>query len=100
MGDGLVKSMAGQWPPTAISALRYVIGTIGLGTIVAVTRGRAGFRVPPPDIHFGRGAAVAVATLCFFSGAQLTLPAYLSSLPLTSHISLSLPSPSLLGTRP
>ena len=30
LGDAVVKTMAGEWPPTAIAALRYVLGAAGL----------------------------------------------------------------------
>ncbi|HEY0412106.1 MAG TPA: EamA/RhaT family transporter, partial [Allosphingosinicella sp.] len=45
IGDALVKTMAGQWPGTAVAALRYSAGAAGLAIVVAVTEGREGFRV-------------------------------------------------------
>ena len=65
LGDAVVKSMAGAWPGTAVAALRYSLGAIGLAAIVAAAQGRSGFRVPRPALQFGRGAAVALATICF-----------------------------------
>jgi len=70
VGDGVAKSMAGQWPGTAVAALRYVFGALGLTIAVAINHGRTGFVVPRPWLQFGRGAAVATATLCFFMGIQ------------------------------
>lgn len=70
IGDGLVKSMAGQWPAPAVSALRYIFGAIGLGAAVAIHHGRAGFVLPKPWLQMGRGAAVSIATICFFLGAM------------------------------
>ena len=43
LGDALVKSMAGAWPGTAVSALRYAFGAAGAGLVVALTEGRKGF---------------------------------------------------------
>ena len=71
VGDVVVKTMAGQWPGSAIAALRYAFGAIGLVTIVALRLGRKGFRVPHPGLQIARGAAVAVATLGFFLGVHV-----------------------------
>lgn len=72
-GDAVVKTMAGQWPAPAVSALRYSFGAIGLGVAVALVHGRAGFVVPRPWLQLGRGAAVGLATICFFLGV-MTMP--------------------------
>jgi drug/metabolite transporter (DMT)-like permease len=65
-GDGVIKSMAGQWPGTAIAALRYSIGALGLGALLWVQEGRAGFVIPKPQMQVLRGVSVAVATIAFF----------------------------------
>lgn len=96
VGDGLVKSMAGQWPGSAISALRYVFGLIGLGIAIAATQGRAGFACPRPWLQFGRGAAVAVATLGFFLGVQVMPLADSTAIQFTSPILTALLSALLL----
>src|SRR3546814_9216626 len=70
-GDGIVKSTAGEWPGPAVAALRYVFGAAALGVLLAIRHGRAGFVVPRMGIQFGRGASVAMATLCFYVGVQL-----------------------------
>ncbi|MDB5661681.1 MAG: hypothetical protein JWM38_1466 [Sphingomonas bacterium] len=99
MGDGVVKSMAGQWPGTAISALRYVYGTLGLGTAILLIEGRRGFRVPRPALQFGRGAAVALATLGFFLGVQRMPLADATSIQFTSPILTAILSALLLRER-
>ena len=66
VGDAVVKSIAGQWPAPAVSALRYSFGAIGLAAAVALRHGRAGFVFPRPWLQLGRGAAVSLATICFF----------------------------------
>lgn len=73
IGDAVVKSMAGQWPGSAIATLRYLFGTIGLAGIVAAKHGRAGFTMVKPWLQLGRGAGVAIATICFFA-AVMAMP--------------------------
>ncbi len=73
VGDAVVKSMAGQWAPTAIAALRYAIGAAGLSAILLAGEGTAGFRVVRPGIQLIRGAAVATATVAFF-GSLFVMP--------------------------
>lgn len=67
VGDAVIKSIAGVWPGTAVAALRYLIGMVGLGTLLYVTEGRQGFVLPMPKVQILRGFAVAMATICFFS---------------------------------
>jgi drug/metabolite transporter (DMT)-like permease len=68
IGDAVVKSMAGAWPAPAVSALRYCFGAAGLAFTWRWRHGRSGFVLPRPGLQLGRGAAVALATLCFFLG--------------------------------
>jgi drug/metabolite transporter (DMT)-like permease len=91
-GDAVIKSIAGVWPGTAVAALRYTIGAIGLGTILLVKEGRAGFMLPKPGMQLLRGFAVAAATIFFFSSIFL--------MPLAEATSISFTSPmitALLG---
>ena len=99
MGDGLVKSTAGQWPGPAVAALRYVIGTSALGMIILFFRGPQGFRVSRLDIQLGRGLAVGLATLCFFLGVQLMPLADVTAIQFTSPVFVALLAPLLLGER-
>jgi hypothetical protein len=85
-GDAVVKTMAGQWPAPAVSALRYSFGAIGLGVAVALVHGRAGFVVPRPWLQFGRGAAVGLATICFFLGVMAMPLADATAIQFTSPI--------------
>ncbi len=71
VGDAVVKSMAGEWPPTAIAALRYVLGAAGLSAILFAREGAAGFRIVQPGIQLVRGAAVAISTVAFFGSLFL-----------------------------
>ncbi len=70
VGDAVVKSLAGQWPAPAVSTLRFNFGALGLAVAVALQHGRAGFAFPRPLLQLGRGAAVSVATVCFFLGVM------------------------------
>ena len=71
IGDAVIKSIAGVWPGTAVAALRYAIGAIGLGTLLFLKEGRQGFAMPMPKVQLLRGFSVALATICFFSSIFL-----------------------------
>lgn len=70
-GDAIIKSIAGAWPGTAVAALRYSVGATGLGIFLLVKEGRQGFALPQPLVQLMRGAAVAAATILFFSSIFL-----------------------------
>jgi len=99
IGDAVVKSMAGQWPGTGVSALRYSFGAIGLALVVAWRHGRAGFVLPRPPLQFGRGAAVALATICFFMAVMAMPLADATAIQFTSPIITALLSPLVLRER-
>lgn len=86
-GDAVVKTMAGEWPPTAVAALRYAAGAIGLSAILAMRQGRQGFVMPHPRIQLLRGAGVALATVGFFSAIYV--------MPLASATAITFTSPML-----
>ncbi len=89
VGDAVVKSMAGAWPGTGVAALRYSFGALGLAAVVALHHGRRGFGVPRPGLQLGRGAAVALATICFFMGVM--------AMPLADATAIQFTSPMLTG---
>lgn len=70
-GDGLIKSMAGQWPGMAVAALRFTLGAIGLGVVLLLREGPQGFRFPRPRVQLARGFFLAGATVTFFSSIFL-----------------------------
>ena len=88
-GDAVVKTMAGDWPGPAVSALRYSFGAIGLAAVVALIEGRKGFINERPWLQVGRGAAVAFATFCFFMAVM--------ALPLADATAIQFTSPMLTG---
>jgi drug/metabolite transporter (DMT)-like permease len=99
IGDAVVKSMAGAWPGTAVAALRYSFGALGLALFVAVTQGRAGFVIPRPGLQFARGAAVALATICFFMGVMAMPLADATAIQFTSPILTAILAPLVLKER-
>ena len=99
IGDAIVKSMAGEWTGTGVAALRYCCGAAGLALILAWRRGRAGFVLPRPWLQFGRGAAVAVATICFFMAVMAMPLADATAIQFTSPIITALLSPLVLRER-
>jgi len=99
IGDALVKTMAGQWPATAVAALRYTAGAVGLAGLVAATEGRRGFAVPMPWLQFGRGAGVSIATICFFLGVMAMPLADATAIQFTSPIITAMLAPLVLKER-
>ena len=99
VGDAVVKSMAGAWPAPAVAALRYSFGVAGLAGYVAWRFGRAGFVMPRPGLQLGRGAAVALATLCFFMAVMSMPLADATAIQFTSPILTALLAPLVVGER-
>ena len=99
IGDALVKTMAGQWPGTAVAMLRYSSAALGLALLVAITEGRRALRVPKPWLQLGRGAGVSVATICFFLGVMAMPLADATAIQFTSPIITAMLAPLFLGER-
>lgn len=86
LGDAVIKSMAGLWPPAAIALLRYGLGALGLVVLVLVKEGPRRLMQPPrPAIQLLRGISVSLATICFFSAIFL--------MPLAAAVSITFTSP-------
>ncbi|WP_298173012.1 DMT family transporter [Novosphingobium sp.] len=96
-GDTLVKSMAGLWPGPAIAALRYIIGTIGLGTILLWREGWAGFRMDHLGWHAARGFGVAFSATTFFTAVQIMPIAEATAISFTSPMVTALLAAALIG---
>jgi drug/metabolite transporter (DMT)-like permease len=67
-GDAMVKSATTLWPATAIAALRFFFGAVGLGVILLMQEGRGGFSIPHAKTHWIRAFALAFGSVSFFIG--------------------------------
>ena len=65
-GDAVIKSMAGEWPATAIAALRFCIAIPLLGILVLAQNGKQALVVRRPVLQAARGVSIAFASLLFF----------------------------------
>jgi drug/metabolite transporter (DMT)-like permease len=99
LGDATAKSMAGEWPGTAIALLRYVLGVLGVGAAVAIVHGRKGFVVPRPWLQLLRGIGVSAGTFGFFMGVQAMPLADATAIVFTSPMLTALLSAVFLGER-
>jgi drug/metabolite transporter (DMT)-like permease len=71
VGDAVIKSLAGEWPASAVAALRFSLSAVGLGLLLWFREGPQGFVVHRPWLHAARGLALAGATLFFFNAIFL-----------------------------
>src|SRR3546814_21021166 len=76
-----------------------LFGAAALGVLLAIRHGRAGFVVPRMGIQFGRGASVAMATLCFYVGVQLMPLADVTAVQFVRPVFVALLSPLMLSAR-
>lgn len=86
VGDVIAKSMAAEWPGSAIAALRYSFGAVGLAMVVAIRFGRGGFVMPRRWVQLGRGLAVGTATATFFLSLRVMPLADATAIVFTSPI--------------
>lgn len=66
-GDAVVKSMAGEWPPYAVAALRFSIGALALSLLLLRSEGPKAFVPQNLWLQLARGICLALASVCFFS---------------------------------
>lgn len=97
MGDVVIESIHGAWAPTAIAATRYVIGAAGLGVLLALREGRAGFSMPSPALQVLRGFGVSIATAGFFAAVMFMPLAEATAITFTSPMITALLSALFLG---
>lgn len=97
MGDGLVKSMAGQWSPVGIAALRFSLAAVGLGAIVLHFEGARAMRQMWRWPQAGRGLALAVSSTIFFTSIFVLPLATAAALGFTSPMFTALFAALLLG---
>jgi drug/metabolite transporter (DMT)-like permease len=66
IGDAIVKGMAGMWPPMAMGATRYVVGSAGLALMLGWREGCQAVRLPRQGIQWVRGVAISVSAVGMF----------------------------------
>lgn len=86
LGDSIIKTMAGDWSPLAVGALRFLFGATGLSVLLWRNEGAPGFRPRSLRLQLARGLCLAIASLLFFCAifvmplAEATAVAFLSPL--------------------
>jgi drug/metabolite transporter (DMT)-like permease len=98
-GDAVIKSIAGQWSPIAVAALRFMLGAVGLSAVLMLREGAAAFRPRNPWLQVARGVCMAGATLCFFCAIFAMPLAETMALSFIAPILTALLSGPLLGER-
>lgn len=98
-GDGITKSTAGLWPGTAVAAMRFSFGAMGLGLILLVKEGVSGFAMPRPLIQIARGAMMTCSTACIFVALQVMPLATATAIAFTTPLWTALLSALLLRER-
>lgn len=93
----MIKSIHGGWAPTAIATTRYLMGAVGLGILLAIREGRAGFSMPSPALQLLRGFGVSIATVGFFAAVMVMPLAEATSITFTSPMITALLSALFLG---
>lgn len=99
VGDAVVKTMAGEWSPIAVAALRFAIGAVALSALLGLKEGGAAFRPTNPWLQLARGCSLAFATLFFFTSIFLMPLAETMALTFVSPIFVALLSGPLLGEK-
>lgn len=87
LGDATTKSIAGQWSPLAVAALRFTMGTLALGLFLLLREGPRAFIPANPWLQAARGASLGLATTGFFWGVFL--------LPLATAIAITFVAPAI-----
>lgn len=99
LGDTVTKTLAGEWSPLAVGALRFAMGSLVLGVMLARAEGLAAFRPKSPWLQVARGAALAVATSGFFCAVFIMPLATAISIAFIAPAFTALLSGPLLGER-
>lgn len=99
VGDAVIKSMAGEFSPLGVAAIRFAIGAAGLSILLGMNEGRAAFRPSSPWLQAARGFCLAAASLCFFSAIFVMPLATAMALTFVSPVVVALLSGPLLGEK-
>lgn len=87
IGDVVIKTMAGAWPPYAVAALRFSIGSLALSVWLWRSEGTKAFVPQNLWLQMARGFCLAAASLSFFSAIYI--------MPLAEAVAISFLSPIL-----
>jgi drug/metabolite transporter (DMT)-like permease len=87
VGDTITKSMAGEWSPLAVAALRFTIGAAVLGMFLGSREGSSAFIPSNPLLQAARGVSLGLATLGFFTAIFI--------MPLATAISIAFVAPAI-----
>lgn len=99
VGDAFIKSMAGDWPVTAVAALRFAIGAVGLSALLVVQEGPRAFVPAHPWVQIARGICLAFASLTFFSAIYVMPLAETMAITFISPVLTAILSGPLLGEK-
>ncbi|MBX7541054.1 DMT family transporter [Qipengyuania sphaerica] len=99
VGDAVIKSMAGEFSPLGVAAIRFALGSIGLSALLAANEGAAAFRPRSLNLQAARGICLAAASLCFFSAIFVMQLATAMALAFVSPVIVALLSGPLLGEK-
>lgn len=99
VGDGVIKSMAGDWPPVAVAALRFTIGALGLSILLWRKEGPEAFIPSNPWLQIGRGACLALTSVAFFSAIYVMALAEAMAIAFLAPILTQLLAGLILGER-
>lgn len=97
VGDAVIKTMAGQWSPVAIAALRFSLAGIALGALLARQEGVSALRQMWRWPQAGRGLALAISSTIFFTSLFVLPLATATALGFTSPMFTALFAAVLLG---
>ena len=99
VGDAVIKTMAGEFSPLGVAAMRFALGSTGLSLLLALNEGRAAFVPQKPWLQASRGACLAIASLCFFSAVFVMPLATAMALAFVAPVIVALLSGPLLRER-
>ncbi|MEP2989523.1 MAG: DMT family transporter [Parasphingorhabdus sp.] len=85
ISDAIMKSMAGEWPASALVAVRFSISAVGLAILLLKLEGFEGFKVKRPWLHAARGLMMALAAVSFISAIFI--------MPLADAVAISFMAP-------
>ncbi|MBV7264721.1 DMT family transporter [Erythrobacter ani] len=99
VGDAVVKTMAGEWPPFAVAALRFFLGAAVLSVLLLRSEGPEAFKPRQPWLQVARGVCLALASVCFFSAIYIMPLAEALAIGFLSPVLTQVLSGPLLGER-